>query len=290
MHENLKQTLAFYDIDCNKPYYVSLGSSIFKFHEKPFRIDFYAFGICTAGEITIEIDNREYNLFENSFLIAAPSSTLRIKNVSDNFKMKFLLFEKNFLLKNLSNPFIIEKMLLFQNGTYSLIETNLETLKNLHNLLTYLDEKSKQTGKFTDEITRAIIINILLEIAEITNQNNDNPKEIRNSISDVYLQFRELISENILKNKSVQFYADELNVSNKYLIEIVKKSSDKTPHQIIDEILLNEAYVFLGDTALTISQVAYKLQFNSTSAFGRFFKKHTFLSPSQYRSNENLTH
>jgi AraC-like DNA-binding protein len=69
---------------------------------------------------------------------------------------------------------------------------------------------------------------------------------------------------------------------------VVKKASGKTPHQVIDEILLKEAYIMLGNSAVTISEIAFELQFNSASAFGRFFKKHTSCSPSEYRNKENI--
>lgn len=290
MYKNLKQTLSLYHIDCNKPYYISLDSPNLKTSAKQLGIDFYAVCICTSGSISLEIDNKEYELVENNFLISGPSTIIRYRNISKACKMQLLLFEKNFLLKNLSDPFIIEKMIFFQNDTYAVVHAEPEVLKNLSRILIYLKEKSSGHGQFKDEIIRTIIFNLLLEIAEITSENTSKNEDSKNAISDIYLEFRKLIFENILDNKSVQFYADKLNISNKYLIEIVKKSTKKTPHEVIDDILLKEAYVLLGDTSLSISEVAYKLQFNSVSAFGRFFKKQVAISPSAYRIKENLTH
>ncbi|WP_027421395.1 helix-turn-helix domain-containing protein [Crocinitomix catalasitica] len=290
LYTNLKQTLSFCSVENDKPYFLSLASTAADLNEKAFHMDFYSFGICTEGKMTMEVDNNDYKIEANSFLIAAPSTTVRFKDVSQDIQFKYLLFEKNFLLKNLSNPFIIEKTVLFQKGTYAISKTDDGTSKNLQNILNYLELKSNQAGKFTDEIVRTIIINLILEVAEITHQIIPKIKNEDKTISDVYLAFRKLILENILINKSVQYYADKLNISNKYLIEIVKKASDRTPHEIIDELLLKEAYVLLGDTTLTISEIAFKLQFNSISAFGRFFKKKASLSPSQYRLKENLQH
>lgn len=289
MYTSLKETLNFYGVDCNHSYYISTGKALFKFPEKPFRMDFYAFCVCTSGSITLEIDNNTYLISENSFLISAPSTIVHFKKSSSNFKMKLLFFEKNFLLKNISNPFIIEKTGLFYNGIYSIVKAPKEAVNNLLKLLQYLELKSNAEGIFTDEIIRSIIFNILLEIAEITHQNTKNISNQLNAISTTYLRFRELVQKHILEQKSIQFYASLLHVSNNYLIEIVKKSSGKTPHQIIDEMLLKEAFVFLGDTELTISQIATLLHFNSTSAFGRFFKKHASVSPSEYRKKQNLT-
>ncbi|MFV0156396.1 AraC family transcriptional regulator [Empedobacter falsenii] len=97
------------------------------------------------------------------------------------------------------------------------------------------------------------------------------------------MKFNELVKENILLYKDVGFYAKQLYISDKYLIEVVKKATGKTPHQIFDEALLKEAYVMLGNSGYSITQIAHLLQFSSVSAFGRFFKKYASFSPTEYR-------
>lgn len=286
--ENLQDTLSFYSIDCRRSYYISSGNPIVKFPKTSFRMDYYTLCICTSGEIHIEIDNEKYHASANHFLISAPSTIIKFLKVSDNFKMKLLFFDKNFLIKNISNPFIIEKMNLFTKGSYSVVKTAEEKSLLLQRLLDYLKEKSDRKGKFTDEIVRTIIFNILLETAEIVEAQKGNLLEKEEGKKDLFLKFRKLIRENIKEQKSVAYYAEQLFVSSKYLIEIIKKASGKTPHQVINEMLLKEAYVMLGNPDITISEIAFQLQFNSISAFGRFFKKHTLISPSQYRIKENI--
>lgn len=287
-YENLHDTLSFFSIDCHQSYYISSGNPIFNFPDAPFRMDYYALCVCTAGEIIIEIDNEKYHIGTNSFLIAAPSTIVRFLETSNDFKMKLLFFDKNFLLKNISNPFIIEKMNIFCKGSYSIANTCDKNASQLVTLLEYLEKKSKQNGKFTDEITRTIIFNLLLEVAEIINREHHSYPDQEDAKKDLYLRFNKLVQENIRQYRTVQLYADELFVSSKYLIEVVKKASGKTPHQVIDEILLKEAYIMLGNSTITISEIAFELQFNSASAFGRFFKKHTSCSPSEYRNKENI--
>ncbi|PWN63808.1 helix-turn-helix domain-containing protein [Chryseobacterium viscerum] len=287
-YENLHDTLSFYSIDCRQSYYISSGKPIFEFPKAPFRMDYYAFCICTAGEINIEIDRLKYKVDAHSFLIAAPSTIVKFVKTSENFMMKLLFFDKNFLIKNISNPFIIEKMNLFSKGSYNIVKTSAKNSSLLQNLLDYLDKKSKKQGKFTEEIIRTIIFNLLLETAEIMEQENAANPGKEEGKKDLYLRFNKLIRENINRERTVQFYADQLHVSNKYLIEIIKKASGKTPHEVIDEALLKEAYVMLGNPDITISEIAFELQFNSASAFGRFFKKHTTFSPSEYRIKENI--
>ncbi|WP_419870275.1 AraC family transcriptional regulator [Chryseobacterium sp. CT-SW4] len=287
-YESLHDTLSFYSINCHESYYVSSGKAIFSFPDLPFRMDYYALCICTSGEINIEIDNQKYRVEANDFLVSAPSTVIKFLHTSENFKMQLLFFDKNFLIKNISNPFIIEKMNLFNKGSYSIITADPKNASLILNSMGYMKRKTKRKGKFTEEIIRASIFNLLLEVAELMNKENDNTDEKEEGKKDLFLRFHQLVKENIQHQRSVQYYAGQLFVSNKYLIEIVKKSSGKTPHQIIDETLLGEAYVLLGNPHLTISEIAFELRFNSVSAFGRFFKKYTSYSPSQYRINENI--
>jgi AraC-like DNA-binding protein len=282
-YENLKETLAFYGVNCNEPYYISSGNSILKFPKKSFRIDFYAFCICLAGNIELEIDNNTYNLNQNGFLISAPSTIIKFKKVSKDFRMKLLFFSKDFLLKNIANPFIIDKMNLFRYGSYNILEADIQQAVPLYAFLDYLKIKTSIKGKFTEEIIRTIIFNLLLEIAEIVSLEGGDSKENKKKKKELFLKFDELVKENILLYKDVGFYAKQLCISDKYLIEVVKKATGKTPHQIIDEALLKEAYVMLGNPGYSITQIADLLQFSSVSAFGRFFKKYASISPTEYR-------
>lgn len=288
-YENLKETLAFYGVNCNEPYYISSGNSILKFPKKSFRIDFYAFCICLAGNIELEIDNNTYNINQNGFLISAPSTIIKFKKVSKDFRMKLLFFSTDFLLKNIANPFIIDKMNLFRYGSYNILEADIQQAVPLYAFLDYLKIKTSIKGKFTEEIIRTIIFNLLLEIAEIVSLEGGDSKENKKKKKELFLKFDELVKENILLYKDVGFYAKQLCISDKYLIEVVKKATGKTPHQIIDEALLKEAYVMLGNPGYSITQIADLLQFSSVSAFGRFFKKYASISPTEYRRQQNIS-
>ena len=143
-YENIHDTLSFYNIDCRQSYYISSGKPIFEFPKVPFRMDYYALCICTSGEVSVEIDHYHYKASAHSILIAAPSTIVKFLETSQDFMMKLLFFDKNFLIKNISNPFIIEKMNLFSQGSYSIVQTNPKDSRVLQNLLAYLKKKSRK--------------------------------------------------------------------------------------------------------------------------------------------------
>jgi len=287
-HDSLQDTLSFFGVDCNRPYYISSGNPLFEYPRNSFRIDFYAICICTAGTITVEIDNQEHTLSQHSLLVSAPSTIIKFTAVSKDFRMKLLFFDKLFLLKNIANPFFIEKLGLFNNATFAIIPEAEKLAGKLLRLLEYLREVTLRATRFTPDIIRTIIFNLLLEIADVLAVEDQHAVETIQEANSLYFKFTDLVQQHCSQSKDVKYYADRLFISNKYLISIVKKASGKTPHEIIDENLLKEAYALLGNPEKTISDIAYAIGFNSISAFGRFFKKYSMLSPSEYRKRQNM--
>ncbi|MGR7813227.1 helix-turn-helix domain-containing protein [Lacinutrix undariae] len=283
LYKNLKDTLSFFNIDCQNSYYISTGHSVFEFPEAPFRMDYYTFCICTKGGIDLKINGMAYQVQTGTLICAAPSTVIHFLNATDDFHMQLVFFKTSFLLANISDPFIIEKMGLFQNDSYSIITTSSSDLNVLLSIVDKLKAEEKRTGAFTVPKIRTLIFLLLFEIAEIYHKVAPEAIITKDNQAPLLLKFNQLIREHILLHKRVSFYANALCVSSKYLIEITKKATGKTPHDLINDMLLRESMVLLGDPDLSISEVAYKLQFTSVSAFGRFFKRQTNYTPSVYK-------
>jgi AraC-like DNA-binding protein len=99
-------------------------------------------------------------------------------------------------------------------------------------------------------------------------------------------EFYKLLNYDGIPNRKVKYYADKLYVSRRYLTRAVHKISGETPKTFIDGNLIEKAKLLL-DTQNSIYIIAEELQFESHASFATFFKKHTGLSPSAYRSKKN---
>lgn len=97
------------------------------------------------------------------------------------------------------------------------------------------------------------------------------------------MEFKKLINYNITKDKSVSFYAGKLNVSPNHLNKSVKITLGRPASELIDEMLILEIKVLMQLNDLSISEIAYETGFEDVSYFGRFFKKHTGYTPTEYR-------
>jgi AraC-like DNA-binding protein len=67
------------------------------------------------------------------------------------------------------------------------------------------------------------------------------------------------------------------------LSRIMKAFSGKTAVKWINDVLVTEAKILLRKPGATVQQIADELNFGDQSSFGKFFKKHTGLTPREYR-------
>ncbi|MDJ1469549.1 helix-turn-helix transcriptional regulator [Cytophagaceae bacterium YF14B1] len=86
---------------------------------------------------------------------------------------------------------------------------------------------------------------------------------------------------------SVQYIADKLNISTKYLSSLLKQLTGQTTQQIIHEKLIDKAKEKLSTTELSVSEIAYGLGFEHPQSFSKLFKAKTNLSPLEFRQSFN---
>lgn len=100
----------------------------------------------------------------------------------------------------------------------------------------------------------------------------------------VYLNNEMLLSKGL---PSVQYFADALNISTKYLSSLLKQLTGQTMQQIIHEKLIEKAKEKLSTTRMSVSEIAYQLGFEHPQSFNKLFKSKTKQSPLDFRQTFN---
>lgn len=96
-----------------------------------------------------------------------------------------------------------------------------------------------------------------------------------------YFNQEDLISRGL---PSVQYIADQLNISAKYLGSLLKQLTGLSTQQHIHEKLIEKAKEKLSTTELSISEIAYELGFEHSQSFSKLFKSKTSQSPQEFRA------
>jgi AraC-like DNA-binding protein len=82
---------------------------------------------------------------------------------------------------------------------------------------------------------------------------------------------------------SPQDIAEHLNVSPRYLSDMLKTLTGKTTQQYIHLAMIEKAKVLLNQTNLTTAEIAYHLGFEHPQSFNKLFNQRTGVSPVQFR-------
>ena len=99
-------------------------------------------------------------------------------------------------------------------------------------------------------------------------------------------RFVALVHEHSSQQREVSFYADKLCISTRYLSTIVRNIAHSSAKEFIDRSVLLEIKMLLQSTDLSVQEIAYRLHFPDQSYLGRYFKKHTGESPTEYRNTK----
>lgn len=267
------------------PYFISEGAAMMIYPDTGFRADYYIYAICLSGTASIALNGEKIRLEKNDFFAAIPSTAIQIFGHSAGFKVKVLLFERAFLLKNISDTKQLEQLGFFNFDTLAHIRLSPKEAYFLKQKLDAIREKSKTRGVFHDTIMQSLIINLLFETAETYFQYmGTTKKKALNNEELLFIKFMKLLEFNFKDQKQLSFYTQKLFITDKYLIDICKKVAGKTPGTLLAEAILAEAKLLLALPEYNISSVSSELQYSSVAAFSKFFRKHTGISPMAYKN------
>lgn len=115
-------------------------------------------------------------------------------------------------------------------------------------------------------------------------KNNHQVLDQVEQLLDNYFNNEDLLSRGL---PSVQYVADSLNISGKYLGSLLKQLTGQTTQQHIHEKLIDKAKEMLSTTELSVSEIAYHLGFEHSQSFSKLFKTKTRQSPLEFRASFN---
>ncbi|WP_121966630.1 AraC family transcriptional regulator [Myroides sp. N17-2] len=252
----------------------------------PYRPTRSSFLFVKKGRLKVREQINEFEIVENSIFLIDVKYVYEILEITEDAELRLLSYDKNFLE---TASFKLHRLKIYRDLKTQL-QRNFHISKpeidifwaNVESLAYYLQHFDEiEYAKFIIEDYFNII---LYHIVSIAVPLNDDPSKQMTSQQKITYRFVMLVSDHYLETKSVQYYADQLQLSIRHLSTVVKDTSGKTPNEIISEFIFNEAKAQLSTTTLPIKQIATKLNFSDQYAFTHFFKKHQDSSPTEYRS------
>ena len=110
------------------------------------------------------------------------------------------------------------------------------------------------------------------------------PDEVKSyRVRELFNRFMMLMERDYKLSRDVAYYAKLMNITPKYLTNIVRQVTDHTPKTIIDQYVILQIRMQLQRTSQSIKEIAWEYHFTDVSFFCRYYKKHTGSTPQQER-------
>ena len=264
-------------------------------YSKPRRPKYHLVIVVLEGSISLLINGERITFHKNSYINLPTWVDIYEIEYGENFHAMVTATDRNVIediFRN-RNPFPQDFGFTINHslGGEIVNPKDMVTLKrDISNMIEALNDKEH---RFAEEINYAYFYILLTDMADMmwNIYGKGSPSHLSDMTrSDQILKdFTELLGQNITKETSVSFYAEKLCISKKYLSLIVKQKTHVNISTIISVIRTETASRMLRNPDMTIQQIASEMSFSDQSSFGKFFKKHTGMSPLKYRQNLRKT-
>ncbi|MBO7192451.1 MAG: helix-turn-helix transcriptional regulator [Bacteroidales bacterium] len=264
-------------------------------YSKPRKPKYHLVIIIVDGYISMVINGEKFLFKKNTYINLPTWADIYEIEYGEGFHAMVTATDRSIvedIFRN-RNPFPPDFKLRIDHGLGGQImeKSDLDVLcKDIRNLM---DSLSNQKHYFAEEINYAYFYILLTDMADMVwrkygRYEPEHHSEMRRA-DGILKEFAELLVRNIQTEPEIGFYAEKLCISKQYLSLIVKEKMRVTVGTVISSMRMEIAARLLRDPDLTIQQIAERLSFADQSSFGKFFKKHTGLSPLKYRQNLRKT-
>lgn len=247
-------------------------------------------GVCLEGTAVFDVFSNRRRISKTDLAIVIPHQLASVCEVSDDFSMLFFKLPYKLFMDTMSGMCRMTPDFFFYLRRHYLVSLSGEEFERFEYFAYILSLKAQAPR----DIFRRESIILLLRVFfwDVYARYKNDPDAGDNSPythkEELVYKFFNLVMEHHLSDREVAFYAAKLFISPKYLTMVVRDVTGKSAKDWIVEYTILEIKSLLKDTSLDIKDVVRKTGFPSQSLMSRFFRKHTGMSPSQYREQIHL--
>ena len=287
-------------------------SGLEEWQEGPQVLTYGAILICRKGKVRLNVNYKDWELYEGAVITLLPNDVVELKVDGDckspqtengdckspeteNGDCKSPQTANSFQAESLKyNPSLLrEASLQLEQTVYSSLRedrcrqdtpvvTNI--INGMFGLLKVYFDQSECTC--ISQLVLCQLKAFFIGFHEYLQRNPQyRPDEVKSyRVRELFNRFMMLLEKDYKISRDVNYYAEQMNISSKYLTNIVSQVTGHTPKTIIDQYVILQLKLHLKRTTQSIKEMAWEFHFADVSFFCRYFKKHTGLTPQQIRS------
>lgn len=251
------------------------------------KVDFYTLLFISEGEGKHSIDFTDFN-YSKGTILSVRKDQIHKFYLNSHVKGYLLCFKEEFLNRYLNEVEVAKAIQMF-NELLTSPKTQLreQDYKGVVDLVAAIESEILYIkDKYSLQIIRSLIHLLITLIYRIKAQGHKKV-ELDKYVKE-FIRFQNLLEKDYAKTKKVFDYANELGFSTKKLNTIVKFITNKPAKEFIDDTVIVKVKRLLLHSNDSVKEIAFKVGFNDPTNLYKYFKKHAYSTPEEFRKEYKL--
>jgi AraC family transcriptional regulator, transcriptional activator of pobA len=252
----------------------------------PLKSDFYRIALCRRGFVTVDSGLETFTHQKNTIHFNFPSQLFSLYNKSEDMFAYYILFNETFIEDLLPLQTVQKQFPFLDYNGVPFFQLTDDEAAEIEALFFKIDHEVKHRKASLKQSIQLYINLILIAANRSYLRQNLSQKLDKTKENTLITRYKKLVAQHFVTKRHVADYAQLLTITPNHLNKIIKEQTGRTASDFISDMLLMEAKALLKYTELSISEIAYRLDFTDPSHFNKFFKKETTHTPLSYRKGE----
>ena len=279
-------------VDMDDHFYHKFECQAFRFEDMlrdtsrsipPNKWSYYRIGLIKGGTGEFTTGIYKYGASKNTLVVIPSRVITSSRNWSLDMEGYILLFNMDFFLQRSFPHQYIESKKILSSSLQPYVRLTDEQAKEVEDIFEIILKEKQGNDNHKDELIALKIIELLILSERLFEEQLQ--LELNMPAVDIIRRFSEVLEANFTNERSVGFYARQLNMHPNHLNSLIKKHTGLTAKESIQSRLLMETKYLLHSTNLSIKEISNQVGFHDPNYFAVFFKRLENMSPGNYRSS-----
>ena len=255
---------------------------------EPFQTHDIGFIVCTQGEFTFTVREKSFLVHADETIFLPAESSFQVISHSDDLEY-FLMLYKIDPLRDILGTTVTSMHIYYKiyPQSHEVFHTGKEAdlkryIQLIHSTL------HTPSSSFNTYEQKLLLLSLTYQLCAIFQHKMELTRPANARRTEVFLQVIESINAHYKRERGVEFYANQLCLSPKYLSGLCKSICGYTVQGLVFLAIIRESKTLLNTSNRTVQEISAEFNFPNASSFGTFFKKQTGMSPQKYRESEAI--
>ncbi len=239
----------------------------------------------------IKYGQEYYDFNEGGLSFISPNQIISSAEEEKDYSGYTLLIHPDFI----RNYPLATKIKTFGFFSYSVNEALFLSDKEKQIIFSVFDHIKEELNSTIDDFSQDLVVSYIEVLLNYSNRFYKRQFLTRKAVNnDLLARMEQLLNayfdkEEALKNgvPSVEYLASQLNLSPRYLSDMLRSLTGQNAQHYIHEKLIEKAKEYLTSTNISVAEVAYQLGFEHPQSFNKLFKNKTKLTPLEFKQAFN---